>query len=98
MWPVPRSAAEGPNGANSTLDIGGRAGIEDRLPLVQAHVGVYHASEEGLKQRISQTVEQVQSISMEEPLQPHLRVSPNGTTHTHLHNDAFTCILSSQSS
>ena len=42
--------AEGPNGANSTLDIGGRTGVEEGLPLQLAHVGNHEVRQKRLEQ------------------------------------------------
>ena len=50
MWPVPRSATEGPNGAYSALDIGGRAGVEQSLPPHLAHIGGDHIRKKRLEQ------------------------------------------------
>ena len=51
MWPVPCCAVEDPNGAHSTLDIGGRTGDEEGVLLLHAHIGGYCSSKEGLEQR-----------------------------------------------
>ena len=56
VWPVPRSAAEDPNGAHCTLDVGGRAGSEEGLPLHLAHVGGHHIGKKRLERTMRCTL------------------------------------------